>query len=104
MHIAVRLITVRYFEAQKAGGRWIGALRPDAVLVSSADLSRASLSIAYAADLDYGNKIATICSLSTTPGSNLADYSPVNWQPPLRMIPTDSGASFLRDCQIFSRV
>lgn len=50
-------------------------LRLDSALFTAAALLRALLSIAYGAELDYGNKITTICSLSTMRGYNLKDYS-----------------------------
>lgn len=50
-------------------------LRLDSVLFTAAALERVLLFIAYGAELDYGNKITTICSLSTTQGYNLKDYS-----------------------------
>lgn len=44
------------------------------LFTSAVDLQRASLRIAYGAEPDYGNKITTICSLSTMQGYNLEDY------------------------------
>lgn len=65
----------RYFQTRRAGGRWIAVLRPDSVLFTTEALWRALLSLAYGAELDYGNRITTICSLSTMQGYNLKDYS-----------------------------
>lgn len=47
------------------------------MLFTAAALQRALQSIAYGAELDYSNKITTICSLSTMQGYNLKDYSPM---------------------------
>lgn len=53
----------------------MAVLRLDSLLFTTAALQRALLFIAYGAELDYNNKIKTICSLSTMLGYNLKDYS-----------------------------
>lgn len=66
-------------------------LRLDSALFTAAALCGALLSIAYGAELDYDNKITTICSLSTTQGYNLKDYSPMK----LALVDTERYARLL---------